>query len=967
MSLRAGLELAPDSTREEGVLALRTPRLPGQGVGPESELASSVRATEELPARYEMGDLIGQGGTSRVYSALDRDLGREVAIKVIGVANAHARARYAREGRVMASLGHPNILPIYDVGTTRDAIFFTMPRLTGRSLGSLMREAVSQGRDEVMSVPALVEVVLKICDALAYAHARGVVHRDIKPDNVMIGDYGEVMVVDWGAADAPSPEGSSAPRMVGTPAYMSPEQVHGDAPTPRSDVYALGATLFHALLLRRPLQAAEVHVFWQRKLTGQLDPPTPEELARVPRALLAIAVKAMSHLPEGRYANVTELSRALRDFLSGRTAWAAPSVHETFQNDDYLERWVETSPGDFVRDNGRLVSRCERGGLLIFKQRVAAGVAVEFDGEMLDPDRPGDLSVMWTEEDPLLGGPHVPSSHYTLQVGAYANLHAGVYRDFWKCLSGRSLTIDTQRKYRIRAEIEEQRLRLLLDGELIAEYENLFPVRSGYLALYAYYPGKAFSNVSIYERGLPERVSPTAVGDAFFARGERAHAAVEYSRVEQLLPGTEMAEEARYKRGLCLMADGDSAGASEAWRRLESDHWQARAALHAVDEAFNEGRHADVIAKLEDLLSATPALRSAIIDRWTEYVNRLCAEDSVALDGYVALRDEEFGDHQGSASAAAGAEIACGRFRAVLERFPDQHLHVVDAYNLLGDFEAVVDRYVNAPWLRDMAILRLGGFDWPGLSSGFQALGRLLLGDVDGALSCERAETLLVAGRFERALDWAVEPEDTAAALRGLGRHEEALARGDARSLVLADVDEGALARPLRLRERLYLRHHLALRGLERGALDEYARHRDAAASLACGAIWPDVWLPRLVLFPLADELGGSPGTFAEVASSVLRERATHWYGKAYHLVRYVTGAASDDEFLSQPCRLYLEPRLAFARALRADLARDAGAARDAYAAFLARPAGERLLDSPLGDPLVARWAAHRLRELGQR
>jgi hypothetical protein len=641
-------------------------------------------------------------------------------------------------------------------------------------------------------------------------------------------------------------------------------------------------------------------------------------------------------------------------------------VRETFEDDDYLKRWVSPVTGDFVREDGRLVSRCEHGGILIFKQRVAAGVAVEFDGEMLDPERPGDLSVMWTEEDLLAGGPHVPASSYTLQIGAFANLHAGIYLDYGTCLSGRSLTIEARKKYRIRAEIEEQTLRLLLDGELVAEYENLFPVRSGYLALYAYYPGKAFSNIAIYERGLPERVSPTAVGDAFFARGERAQAALEYSRVEQLLPRSKVAEEARYKRGLCRMAEGDPAGAADAWRGLEDEHWRARAALHAIDEAFHGRRHHDVISELRRLLAEAPRLRHAVIDRWTEYVNRLCGWDAAAIDGYVELRDEAFGDHGGSAATAAAAELARGRFRTVLERFPEQHLHVVEAHNLLGEFEAVVEGYVKAPWLRDMALVRLGRFDAPELTSDSYSLIALLRGDIEGSLRADdRTEALLAAGEFEKALENAADPEDIAAALRGLGRHEEALARGDARSLAFADADESALARPLRLRERLYLTQHLALRALIRGESDAYIRHRDAAAALPCGAIWPDVWLPRFVLFPLADELGGAAGAFTRVAEGVVRERASHCYGKLHALVRYVVGSMSDDEFLAQPCRLYADARLVFARALRADFLRDAAGARHAYAAFLARPPAERLLDVPLGDPLVDRWAAFRLGALG--
>jgi serine/threonine protein kinase len=283
VSRHAGHTLDRDSlsTQEDGVVTVRSVRTTSDRAA--AAETSSVQATDALvglPARYEIGSVIGRGGTSRVYSAVDRDLGREVAIKVIRVGNPAARERYAREGRVMASLGHPNILPIYDVGTTSDSIYFTMPLFTGRSLGSMIRAASRKGHTEVLAVPTLVEIALKICDALGYAHARGVVHRDIKPDNVLIGDFGEVMVVDWGAAAAPQANDGGGPRVVGTPAYMSPEQVHGHDPTPRSDVYALGATLFHALLLRRSLPQAAAAVFWRRKLAGDFDPPTPAELSR---------------------------------------------------------------------------------------------------------------------------------------------------------------------------------------------------------------------------------------------------------------------------------------------------------------------------------------------------------------------------------------------------------------------------------------------------------------------------------------------------------------------------------------------------------------------------------------------------------------------------------------------------------------------------------------------------------------
>jgi serine/threonine protein kinase len=961
---RAGFDAEASTTLEEVMVAVRPSAFPPVPDDPRDlSGASSSDATGPDPRRYELRELIGQGSTSVVYAAFDRDLAREVAIKVVRVPGRVERARSLREGRVMASLAHPNILPIYDVGSARDAIYFTMPRFTGRSLGALIRAAVSERRSQALPIATLVEHALKLCDALAYAHARGVIHRDIKPDNTMIGNYGEVMLVDWGAATTTHSESSSAPRMIGTPAYMSPEQVRGEAPTACSDVYALGATLFHALLLRRPLRETDAATFWQRKLAGDFDPASPDELARVPRALLGIAIKAMSLEPEARYGSAAELADALRDFLAGRSAWAAPSVREHFVDDGYLDRWTPAASSDFVRVDGRLVSRAKRGSLLIHKQRLAAGVAIEFDGEILAHAPPGDLSVLWTEEDLLEGGPHWPttSSAITLQVGAFANLLAGIYRGFDRCLSGRSLSIELGRRYRIRAEINEQSLRLSLDGELVAEYETLFPIRSGHLALYGYYPGKAFSNVVIYERGLAERVSPTAIGDAFFARGDHDPAALQYLRTEQLLPHTKVAEEARYKRGLCRLMSGAAAAAEEVWSGLEDASWRARASLHSIDAAFGAGRHDEVLAELRRLLRGAPELAGTIINRWTEYVNRLYTSDSAMLASYIALRNEEFPHHLESAAAAAAAEIAGGNFRRVLEAFPEQHVQVVHALNLLGQFETVVERYACAPWILEMALVRLGHFDDPRITSETRGLVHLLRGDPEASLAeSERAEALLVLGRYERvlALEHA-EPEETAMALRGVGRAEEALARRDARSLALAGAGEDALAH-LRLRERVFLGQHLALQSFVRGDDAAYLRHRDAVQRLPCAAIWPDVWVARYLLLPLADEMRGERGAFSASLKQALHERRTHWYGKLYHLARYVLGESSEAEFMAQPCRLYAATRLGFANALRAELLGDIEAARRAYRAYLSLPELERHLDSPLGNPLVDRWAAFR-------
>src|SRR5690606_33277852 len=149
----------------------------------------------------------------------------------------------------------------------------------------------------------LVQVLLKVCDAVSYAHARGIIHKDIKPDNIMVGEYGEVMVVDWGTAVVQG-EPHEPDVAVGTPAYMAPEQALGRIIDTRADVFALGATLFHALLLRKPLLSTDLETTIRRRMAGEFDAPRTEEMAGHPRGLLAIAVRALSFNPADRYQTV---------------------------------------------------------------------------------------------------------------------------------------------------------------------------------------------------------------------------------------------------------------------------------------------------------------------------------------------------------------------------------------------------------------------------------------------------------------------------------------------------------------------------------------------------------------------------------------------------------------------------------------------------------------------------------------
>jgi serine/threonine protein kinase len=278
-----------------------------------------------------------------VYVANDRLLGRAVALKVLHGPDPgpEATARMLREARIIARLEHPGIVPVHDVGTLADGrIFYAMKLVRGRRLDEHLREGCP--------LAERLRIFERICEAVAFAHAHGVIHRDLKPENVMVGAFGEVLVMDWGVArwqaegeergpsapapaDAPGGEaGTAHGTILGTPGYMAPEQARGEAVDQRADIYALGAIL-HFLLSSQPPRRAvgspSEGSTWTRPGPGGPLPAVepPRRLRKdTPRPLEAICLKALACAPADRYATVTDLARDVASFLAGGRVAAYP-------------------------------------------------------------------------------------------------------------------------------------------------------------------------------------------------------------------------------------------------------------------------------------------------------------------------------------------------------------------------------------------------------------------------------------------------------------------------------------------------------------------------------------------------------------------------------------------------------------------------------------------------------------------
>ena len=313
----------------------------------------------EGPGKYSLGREIGRGGLGRVVEAVDAEIGRTVALKLLlDGAPLDLVERFKREGRITARLEHPNIVPVHEVGhlpglkASRGEIFFAMKKITGRDLADVLKE-FRAGKGG-WTLRQLVEIFRDVCRAMAFAHSKGVIHRDIKPSNVMVGEFGEVLVVDWGLAKDKSGDGSretggtaTAPEraplltldgdIFGTPDYMSPEQADGriDLIDERSDVFSLGAVLYEILAGRPPFAGGTTTEILRRVIEGNPTRPTDLLKTLVPGTAAAAAGTPLHALPGSI---PIELESVCLKALSSDRAARHPSA---LLLGDEIQEWLE--------------------------------------------------------------------------------------------------------------------------------------------------------------------------------------------------------------------------------------------------------------------------------------------------------------------------------------------------------------------------------------------------------------------------------------------------------------------------------------------------------------------------------------------------------------------------------------------------------------------------------------------------
>jgi serine/threonine protein kinase len=354
-----------------------TPSLSASSSSTSHGLLRRIIAQGPKGSRLRIQGEIARGGMGAILRVRDDDLGRDLAMKVVlgrergsdpsSVMEERALARFLEEAQITGQLEHPGVVPVHEVGLDAEGrVYFTMRLVKGRNLEEVFRLA-GLGRDGWSRTRAL-GVLLRVCEAMAYAHSRGVVHRDLKPTNVMVGSFGEVYVMDWGLAHAARAEAAAGPsgasdsvrtargdarvpgqdpamatlhgEVLGTPSYMPPEQARGahHLVSTRADVYAVGAMLYHLLAQRPPYARAGGERLSDEVLEELLrgpPPPVRDFAPDLPDELVAITETAMAREIDARYAGMLELGHDLRAYLEGRVVRA----HQTGTWVE-LRKWV---------------------------------------------------------------------------------------------------------------------------------------------------------------------------------------------------------------------------------------------------------------------------------------------------------------------------------------------------------------------------------------------------------------------------------------------------------------------------------------------------------------------------------------------------------------------------------------------------------------------------------------------------
>ena len=575
------------------------PTMSGPGGGSDQGRPGAEGAGDEgaYPG-FEVKGEMGRGGFGVVRLARESALKRDVALKTAtGPKGADPMLldRFLEEACITAQLQHPGIVPVYRLDTdAHGRQYYTMRPIEGRSLRDIIAKLKEDDADTSQQFPLwrLVRVLHSVCQTVHFAHDRGVVHRDLTPANIVVGDYGEVIVIDWGLAKVmPAPSRGDTPEggedesketwrrlyerqveglrtdrdtsfkvtrngtVMGTPSYMSPEQILGetDKVDGQSDVWSLGAILYEVCTLKRPFEAKRFRDL--SRLVAMADPPDPVRVSprrQVPPELAEIALRCLKRDKAERHASVGHLAQELENWLEGIAPWrVVADVDFGTLPDGPAEGWTALAAVWAVQDG--LLTSPDTEGVLLLNVPVVGNVRVEVEAMLLAGPQ-GEISVMIDAPVPGMGDAALRSvdAGYCLQWGAdydtctkLAKNGSDVARVETPCEPGKWHNVVAERVGNL--------LRITADGEELLHWRDYVPLRGERVGLYCGSDLLRVRRFRILSHGVPVTVSCLAVPDAFYNEGMIREARQQYLRVAECHPARQEGQEALFLAGKCAV------------------------------------------------------------------------------------------------------------------------------------------------------------------------------------------------------------------------------------------------------------------------------------------------------------------------------------------------------------------------------------------------------------------------------
>jgi hypothetical protein len=972
--------------------------------------APGENSAAHTQARYQLGEAQGP----QHHLVRDRVLDRRAMARVSSLGDAD---ELEQEARFLAHLDHVGTPAILDfVRGDAGAML-----ITRRTEGITLAEAIRQARTglmppELASPAAVVQMMMKLCDVIAAAHAQGVVHHALAPERILLGSYGQLVVQDWSEAIAEKKHPATL-RYVSiaqsTP-IMGLDGLH-------QDIRSIGACLFESLVLRQAQPAGD-------DLLGFIQ---PDERVRLPAQIEAIVRQAMASDPMGGYRSVAQLGQDLSRFIDGsvpvayapgllarcaaclrrqrkpllaaisglvvvglvvgglwgRQLWRAATwrtiASEDFSDQSWKQRWVEppTTLGMFAVQGGRLVSTADRDAFLIFRQRLTTPAAIEYSGEILAGAQPCDLSVQWSEasgvaEDPARFAQEGRS--YMIQAGAFGNSFCAIFQNPGRrLLAHANRQLEVGRTYRFRVELDGTRISMLIDGERILDYVDDFPTQSGFISLYGFYPGKAFDDVRVLQQWPGNQPGMLATGDAAFLENRFEVAAGRYAEVAEICGGTSLGQKALHRKGLAEWSMGAFERAGKTWDKVTETDLVKRIECVRLEALFNTDQRTPHLSRFEEQYRDSPDLRDSLRQTWRMIIQQQLdapQRNPLVIDYFLGLRERLFPEDASARYVAAQALLTLHRYTDVLDRFPDQRNTCARAMLALCRTEQLVA----TPWVgndeRMHALGIRGEFAQVLASAGqmpaWRARTLIKLGRAEDALKEDPSgyPALLHLGRAQELLDQSSIKAGVAnEALICLGRLQEAAGEGLSRVPGSgSNITAMLMLGQVELAERVGKQPRTAIRFMqaaERHDDQSYAKLHDQV-TLPVDLAGTYGWFDAALMLPFVDELHGDPGAMDRLARPLLDLLSGTYCRAGWFVVRAVLGDSPVTEVMRMPSVNEALAWTHLATAMRAELEKKPEDALRAYAAFAAMPIHQRLLALNAPDPDIEWFVAWRLREL---